>query len=88
MQDRAAGEASAKLRMYFKFRELNSSTPGYDNLNRLISGSSPVGPYSRGVSSSWTYDTFGNRLSEINPLANTSATYTSARSGGPRVRGE
>ena len=35
------------------------------------------GPYVD-QSSSWTYDAFGNRLSEINPVANTSATFTPA----------
>ena len=35
------------------------------------------GPYVD-QNSSWTYDAFGNRLSEIDPVANTSATFTPA----------
>ena len=50
---------------------------GYDNLNRLKSATNSNGPYAD-QTSSWTYDAFGNRLSEINPVANTTATFTSA----------
>ena len=50
---------------------------GYDNLNRLVNATTTSGPFVD-QSSSWTYDAFGNRLSEINPVANTSATFTPA----------
>src|SRR5208337_3444705 len=35
----------------------------YDNLNRLLTGTSTAGYYS-GAQMSWTYDPFGNRKSE------------------------
>ena len=48
---------------------------GYDNLNRLVNATTSSGPYVD-QNSSWTYDAFGNRLSENDPVANTSATFT------------
>jgi RHS repeat-associated protein len=39
-------------------------TFGYDNLNRLISGTAYQGPYN-GDSTCWSYDSFGNRTNQI-----------------------
>lgn len=41
----------------------NYQNPGYDNLNRLVNGSATSGTYS-GQNVCWTYDAYGNRLSE------------------------
>ncbi|MGO9317041.1 MAG: RHS repeat-associated core domain-containing protein [Terracidiphilus sp.] len=56
----------------------------YDNLNRLVSGTSSAGYYS-GAQMSWSYDPFGNRLNQLAggtadapmPLSST-ASYTAA----------
>jgi RHS repeat-associated protein len=40
-----------------------NGTTGYDYTNRLLGGSASAGPYA-GVSTCWTYDAFGNRITE------------------------
>jgi len=47
----------------------------YDNLNRLIGGSATSGPYSGHAASSWSYDPFGNRTSEVTPVSSAYVNY-------------
>ncbi len=65
----------------------------YDNLNRLLTGTSSAGYYS-GAQMSWSYDPFGNRTNEIvggtdaAPMPSTStASYTAASNQVASVNG-
>ena len=76
---------------------MGTSAFSYDNLNRLAAAQATAGP-NQGLQESWSYDSFGNRLTEtfsgtaqIPVPGNTSATYnlhnqvssTSLMLGGP-----
>jgi RHS repeat-associated protein len=47
----------------------------YDNLNRLTGGSATSVPYASSASS-WSYDAYGNRLSQSTPLGGATAQYS------------
>jgi RHS repeat-associated protein len=63
-------------------------TYGYDNLNRLTSGAASGGAYNGGFTC-WTYDSFGNRLSQsvsATPCAsNPPATFAASYSANNRI---